>query len=210
MVYPYKEEQRASLDAMLYKLLEFQETQQMNSQAQMQAQMDQQIAMMQEQMKFMMNSISTVTGNLVNPASAAAEAASKATVAAATVGLNRMESDEQRMRSWGDASLSLPSVEKADSREWDVIRTAGADMRKKLSSLFNSEARIQKLEQNVEVLNTGKVPPGNKPFKLCYEHPAWDEQNCACRIPGGAGLPRRLHHWRSPRTTTLVQPWLES
>ncbi len=78
-----------------------------------------------------------------------------------------MDSDERRMRSWGDALLGLPSVEKADSREWAVIRSAGAEMRLKLSSLLNPEARIQKLEQSVEVLNTSKVPPRFEPFKLC-------------------------------------------
>ncbi len=40
---------------------------------------------------------------------------------------------------------------------------------------MNSDARISKLEQDLEEIEKLKIPNGRKPFKLGSECPSWDE-----------------------------------
>lgn len=87
-----------------------------------------------------------------------------------------MELAESRPAAWGQVFLKLPA-DRVDGRNMAVSRSTGTDFRKRIHSFVSVEIKVQKLGEDIEVLDFGKVPSGYKPYKLNFENAAWDESS---------------------------------
>lgn len=137
-------------------------------QQQLQQQMHHQMQFMNEQMKTFLAAGAVQAAQRIEAASASSANVDPnlARAAAKSFGFDEMEFAEGRTLDWGKALLQMPDEKSVDSRDMAVVRSAGSEFRKKLHSLMNADARVEKLADDMKESEKGKVPSGYKPFQV--------------------------------------------